>query len=491
MSIISGIWGFFFKPWSSAVESERNEGRAKSDGDTEKLTVDGIRESRANIQLAVANDTALSSILHAIVINVVGRTINVQSRVKKSASKDYEKINEEIEAMLEIAKEADNFDVKGRLHFNAFFRAVIRFYFQDGGVIIRKHINKDWWLPIRFELVAVSMIDINNNNPNDNTVNGIKTDKYGKISHIALFDNVDRKKSTLVAMEELIYFSHIWVSPSQYTAVSMLLPAYKSADKMSEYEDAEVESVKNKANAGVYWATKLYDPVMKAFNSFRGASDATTEAQASTDAMNKISKTGIKKKGTTAIPVDDKIYTVDHKSDTVYDSLVNNIKKSLASAVGLGQQVAFRDVEKTSYSSAKYNNGLDNTAFSIIFDDLQELVLVPVLRAIVANAVKGNILTYKDFNSNPRKYQQFDILRTVYNNIEPLKTASANEKDLKNGLKTKKQILGESGKDWKEVVDDTLDVEEYEREQREKRGLAVEVEEKQVEPKQKKENKDA
>ena len=380
MRIVSSIWGFFFKPWSSADESQSNENRAKSDGDTEKLTVDGIRLSRANIQWSVANGTELSSILHSVVTNVVGRTINVQSRVKKSADANYKQINEDIEGVLEVAKEAENFDVKGKLHFNAFFRATIRFYFQDGGVIIRKHINKNWWLPIRFELISVSMIDIDNNIPMDGTVNGFKTDKYGKLTHIKLFDNVDRKKSSLVSMDELIYFSQTWISPSQYTAVSLLQPVYTSADKLSAYADSEVESAKNRANAGVYWSTKLYDPIMKAFSSFRSSAEATSEAQASSKAIDKISKTGIKKKGTTAIPFEDKIYTVDHKSDTVYDSLVNNSKKSIASAVGFGQQVVFRDVEKTSYSSAKYNNGLDNTAFSIIFDDLKEAVLIPVLK---------------------------------------------------------------------------------------------------------------
>ena len=343
-----------------------------------------------------------------------------------------------------------------------------------GGVIVRKHLNKNWWMPIRFEIISVAMIDPNMVVNDKNWINGFKFDKYGRITHIKLYDNEDRLKSSEVSMDDLLYFSSMWISPSQVTAVSKLQPAYKMAKDLNSYADTELKSAENRANAGVYWATKLFDPIAKVLTTLKASADGKTDLSKTREAINKMQEKGVKSKGSTAIPYDDKIYTVDHKSDTVYDALVNNIKKSISSALGFGAQLIFRDVEKVNYSSAKYNNGLDNIKLSIEFDDLKENIIIPILRDMVKHGAER--IGLKDFNQSPRKYQKFEILRTVYNDIEPLKTATADGKKLELKTTSLKEIIGKKGGDWMKTIDDNLDVEEYEEKQRKKRKLKEEQE---------------
>ena len=263
-------------------------------------------------------------------------------------------------------------------------------------------------------------------------------------------------------MDEVIYFAPVWLSLSQYSAISPLSGVFNVSDKLTSYSNSELESAENRAKSGVYWATELYDNVVKAIKNMK---DDTGDKFK--EVIEKISKKGIKPHGSTAIPKEDKIYTVDHKSDTVYESLNNNSKKSMSSGVGLGAQVVYRDVEKVNYSSAKYNNGLDNIKFGVEFDDLNNKVVMPMLKEVISYGVMTGALDIPDYFIKPRKYNKLEIMRAQYIDIEPVKTATANAKKLETGEETLQDIQARKGIDWKETIRKKLEVEKFERELRE------------------------
>ena len=58
-----------------------------------------------------------------------------------------------------------------------------------------------------------------------------------------------------------------------------------------------------------------------------------------------------------------------------------------------------------------------------------------------------------------------------FNHVDPVKESRSETLDMQNGSKTLVDVCAEHGRDWKTQVDNRLQVEKYEREQREKLGL--------------------
>ncbi len=420
-------------------------GKTTFDGEVENYG-DFATKSRREINYHNANSTDIPAIINATVSGVVGSGINIQSR-----SED-KQINKEFEALLKEHGKSRNFDTSGRFHRNEFLRKIIGFETLNGGVIVRHHYSTAWKIPYRLEMVGIDMIDVAETNIFNNTINGIKRNKWGRVTGIYLFTDYDKTTSKLFSMKNMSYYMSSWVSISQYTAVSRLVSILPTLDSALQYKSAEVQAALEKAKSGVYWSTQLYDTILQALNDEFSTANATptekiTEAKT---LLEGLATRGVSAYGATPIPSEDKIYALDNKVDSVYDTLTNQSQKSIASAVGGSQVSVYKDVGIGNYASIKGALSADEEQYKIEFDRLANIIINEYLERLYMVGIQtGAISTSREEYFNCREtFHLWDLLRQSKQVIDEAKAENAKKTALESGSTTHVREYGKLGLDY-------------------------------------------
>jgi capsid protein len=441
---------------------------------------DYARRSRKQINYHSLNGVDIPSILEASVAGVIGSGVNIQCRTGIKA------IDESFEEFLELHSEPNNFDIKKDDSRNEMFRHIQRFATQNGGVLIRFRYSLRWKIPFKIELIGVDMIDTSKDNYFTNTLNGLQKDKDGAITGIWIYNDYKKTSSRLVSMTDMVFYRRKWMSLSQYTATSKLAVILPMLEKALAYSQAELDMAIEKAKAGSYWHTELYDTVTDALQSEmkkmsnEGAS-LPAKLKIVDDTIKKIASRGIQPKGLTAIPKDDTITTINSKPDSQYETFTNETQKSMAAAVGSSQVSAYKDPSKSNYAGLQYTGASDEETFKMDFDYMVSKLIKEYCKRLFAIAVqiKAIPLSKEKYLKNPEKYHKFDIWRQSKKVTDPDKKAKANERNLKTGADTLSAIYAEQGRDYiaekKKEVLAQLELEQWEKDEREKRGLAIEI----------------
>ena len=418
-----------------------------TDEDIERIDIDFARKTRETIRWLSANNTDVSSVIQANKIGIIGSTVNIQSRLLGQVE-----TNQAIEDAIAEFSEADkngmgNCEVSGRWVLDEAWRSMVEFTDKDGGFLIRHHFNTAWSIPYRFELIEIGMIDVSVDNDKD-ILNGLKKDKFGRVTGIYIFKDQERKDSSLVSMDELIFYSPVWISISQYTAVSKLASILPTIDKLDQYSDAELQAAIERAKAGKYWRTTMYDDIMKIVK--KTSDDEVRKSQLNT-LMKRISDQAVKPAGLTPIPYSDEVVIGDKQSDSIYGSLTDNAQLKIASANGMSSQIVYQDPSKSNYSAIKAMLALNGIHWSIEFNNLKAKVMMPIMRNVISASVSSGRLKIAGYFANPRDFMKLEFMRVSEIDIEPSKTANANKINLENGTHSQREMAAKRGRNVEDV----------------------------------------
>ena len=424
---------------------ESTAGKATFDGSLEEYG-DIARHSRKQINYHNVNGTDIQAIIHSLKSGTIGSKVNIQSRSEK------DKINEAVEDLLKEHGEVENFATDGMSYRDQALADIVAFAHMDGGVIIRHHYDTAWKIPYRLELVGIDMIDTTKTFSYDNVYNGLKKDKYGRITGIYLYDDTTKCISTLHGMENMTYYMNRWVSLSQYTAISRLVNILPTLDGVVDYILSEIKSAKNRAKTGVYWHTELYSILQQALEEeFKSANVTPREkVDQARLLMDEMGRRGVGIEGATPTPREDQITQLDNKSDSVLEAITNNSQKAMASSQGGSQVSVYKDIEKGNYSSIKAAMSFDEEWYKQEFRSLEEKIITPYLRRLYEIGVQiGRIpVARSKYFANPRKYHKWDILRTSKRVIDETKDASALKTKLESDQIQLNQVYAEKGLDY-------------------------------------------
>jgi len=434
-----------------------------TDDDIERIDINFARKTREVVRWLDANGTDIGAVVSADINGIIGSGVNIQSRIK-----DSDDINTNIES--HISDWSLDCEITGRFHLNSALRAMVRFTTKDGGFLLRHHINPDWQIPYKFELIETGMIDISKDMNQENVLNGLKKDKFGQIVGIYIYDDQERQNSTLISYDNFIYYSPVWISLSQYTAVSKLSSILPTIDKMDRYTDAELTKVIEDSKAGRYWRTSMYDDILKIVQSEKD--NVTRKTQLST-LMKKIGEAGIKPSGLTAIPLGDDIVKTENLSASIYPNLNKALKQNMSASQGLSAQVVYQDSSDSNYSSIKAMMAFAQIKWNADFDDLYNMVIFPILKRSVTAGVDSGKLKLPNFYTDPSKYMKFEVMRVTEIDIEPSKTSKADETKLLNGTISRREICRRRGRNYEDVLREILEDEALENTMRKDMNLEV------------------
>ena len=448
ITTIRKIYSSLFGNFIDVSRLESIQGQQTTDESIEHIDVSFAKDVREAIKWYGANSDEVPSIVNANKIGIIGKKVNIQSRIKNNPE-----LNEAIEDYISWFSEVGNCDVTGRFHLNEAWRTMVEFIDKDGGFLIRHHFNTKWDIPYRFEIIEVGMIDISKNNDTD-TLNGLKKDKYGRITHIWLYNTQERLESSLISMDSMLYFSPVWISLSQYTAVSKLAPILPSIDRLNRYTKAELDAAIEKSKAGKYWKTALYDDLIKIVKQIQDSKEKKASIK---EVMNALSNQAVKPSGLTPIPLGDDIVTENMNNDSVYGVLSTNTQLKMSSSQGLSSQIVFQDPSKSNYSAIKSMLALGQIKWSVEFDDLVEKVMKPIIYNVIKAGVTAGHIQADDYFQNPRKYHKLDFMRVSEIDIEPTKTAMANKQNLLNGTHSKREIVAKRGRNIEDVYREEIE----------------------------------
>ena len=136
-------------------------------------------------------------------------------------------------------------------------------------------------------------------------------------------------------------------------------------------------------------------------------------------------------------------------------------QRMIGAGQGLSYEATSRDMSETNYASARQGAIEDEMTYQeeveAILAILDEIYETFVISCYLAGLIKVN----GDFWTKKDDYLEHGWIKSPKKWIDPLKESSANKTALNTGQKTYKEIAAENGRDWKQQIDDNLEVIEY------------------------------
>lgn len=456
--------GLFYGGGYAQGASTITNGKPQLDGNIDIKDAVFPRRMREQINWLNVNEPDIPAIVSSLVAKTIGVTVNIQVDSPNPT------FNQQAEALLEDfcgyeyvnGTESAVGELTGQHHFDSAARIMSSFATLNGGFLVRHHYNTAWRIPYKFELVGVDMIDIRKtqwlNIPAgtlESTINGIVRDQYNRITHLWLYTNLAKTISEKVPYNQLTYYSEVWVSIDQQTAISKLTSILNRLDMSTQYGIAELEAAIEEAKAGHFIESSAYtqymnivgDAIANDTMAFKTPKERIGRAR---DLISPILKDlgnlGIKTRGLTPIPQGDKPIFNTAKRDSIYNDMNSNSDMKIASSQGMSDIGVFSKASEANYSAIKYVNETDQISADIKFNDLTSRVFYAIFARVIEVGVQINRITSVrvTYWKDPNSFLQFRYLRQNKIDIEPVKNATANQTNITLGVRTPAQVVEET-----------------------------------------------
>jgi capsid protein len=450
--MILGVNPYFTSNYAEGAPVS-TENKPLYDGNVDRVERNLGSKIRRQTHYLNVNNTDIPTMVQSATARTMGVSITVQVDSKDRA------FDRSAEQWLEKFHELGAGELTGKHHFNSAMRAISDFEMLDGGILIRHHYNSEWECPYKYELVGVDMIDTGQSlyfpeADGSVSISGIVFNKWRQITHIWLYTDDFKTKSEKVPASDFTYYSEVWMNIAQQSAVSRLAAVLPTLDRVDQYARAELQAAIEAAKAGAYVKSTAYNEIMQiAIEKIRNMASLNEQAAEIRPLLQEMSKLMVRPFGLTPIPSGDEVQFNPQGRDGIYGQLNDTAETKMASSQGMSAISMYSKAEKANYSAIKYAAEVDQLTMNIRFDNISQKVIREIhIRAIRVGVQIGEVVNRVVYWSNQGKFNRFKYLRNVKVDIEPGKTAVANNLDLKNGLKNKKEIVetrtGIKYEDW-------------------------------------------
>lgn len=468
MNWLDGIIGFFSpergarrEAWRQNLQEMRNydagdysRGNAnwrvlnQSAEFTDRYSRDNVRARARDLE---RNSDMMNSVIGAYTRNVIGGGYALQPKTGN------DKLNDTIQTAWKKWCKKQNCDVTGTQSFTQIMRMCIQRKKVDGGILIVKRYTKDGFIPFKLQTFEVDELDESQMLPKkkgNKVVGGIEMNEYNKPIGYWIrqynIDGVALSQPVWVDAKDVI-FLYTKRRPSQVREMSDMSPTITRIRDANEFMVAV--SVKERIAACLSVFIKKVLPTT-------GIGRAGAPSVQHESYQGKSITPGMIKE----LNAGDEIQVVNPTGQATDAASYIKLQQRL---VGAGQGISYeatsRDMSESNYSSTRQGIIEDEMTYAAEKELLTE-VMDEIYETFVISLWLAGIITEKDFWDNKDKYFEHSWVAAPKKWIDPQKEANANKIALNTGQKTFKQIAAEQGRDWKEQINEMVEVLEYAKE---------------------------
>lgn len=420
---------------------------------TDRYSRDTVRARARDLE---RNSDMANSVIRAYKRNVVGLGWTLQARTPS------ERLNREIEEAWSLWCKRKNCDVTETQSFNQMLRMAVERKKVDGGILFKKCFTGGGLVPFKLQALEVDELDTGQaapHNPKHRVAGGIEFNEYNKAVGYWIrqysIDGFGQMQPTYVPAKDIIYY-FTKNRPSQVREMSDLAPAVTRVRDANEFMTAV--SVKERIAACLAVFIKKITPSLGSVSGFRGM--GAPEAKVSGDYEGKRISPGMIKE----LNAGDEIQVVNPAGQaTDAASYIKLQQRLIGAGQGLSYEATSRDMSQSNYSSARQGIIEDEQTYIEDVELLREVVMDEAYETFLISCVLSGLLNIPKFWEDKHKYLKHEWVAAPKKWIDPLKEANATKTALQTGQKTFQQVCAENGMDWKDYIDQTLDVLKYAR----------------------------
>lgn len=390
-----------------------------------QIALDRARDLERNTDLAEA-------MIHALERNVIGQGIRLDG--------ENEKLNKAFE---DWSNDPEQVELGGRFSFNELNKLIIRRVVVDGGLLIQKitptkrEMNK-YGLKVPLILMVREVDELSNLTTSLNTINGIERDDWGRPIRY-YFRNYDPMTGMYEQVDEIVKASNIIYlfrpkRATQYRDFTLLAPTNERIRNVNELLDAEL--VKSKVNSCFSLAIER----QSVLGLGRG-----TDGKAPNYAKKTLSPGMILE-----LMPGEAVKPISPPNSASETNEITQLQQRLAGAgLGLSYELVSRDMSQSNYSSAR--QGLQEDKMT--FYDWRNWLKAHFLDKLMKWFCEATFIDYKKEDCN--------WFFSGWSWIDPQKEVQANQIALDSGQTTLAELCSETGKDWKDIIDQRAKEIEY------------------------------
>ena len=410
---------------------------------------------RARARDLERNSDMANSIIGAYKRNVVGLGVTLQANTPS------ERLNEQIEEAWREWCKRRNCDVTETQSFSQMTRMAVERKKVDGGILFRKCYLRGGLVPFKLQALEVDELDTSAaipHNKNNRVVGGIEYNSYNKpmgywIKQYSI-DGFSSIEPVYVPAKDII-FIFTKRRPSQIREMSDLSPTITRIRDANEFMTAV--SVKERIAACLSVFIKKTIPTTGIGRGVGPQGPGGPPGNISYEGKT-ISPGMIKE-----LNAGDEIQVVNPTGQaTDAASYVKLQQRLVGAGQGLSYEATSRDMSQSNYSSARQGIIEDEQTYiedKELFDEFRD----EVYETFIISGVLSGLFDIKDFwdPEKKKKYLDHEWVAAPKRWIDPLKEAQAMKIAVQTGQKTFQQAAAENGRDWKDQIDEMVEVLEY------------------------------
>lgn len=404
---------------------------------------------RARARDLERNSDIMNSVLAAYKRNVVGAGFTLQAKTGSA------KRNADLERLWQKWTKKRNCDITGQQSLTEMLRMAVVRKKVDGGIFFVKVYTNSGMIPFKLQLLEVDELDslqIRASQNGNRVVNGIEYDRYNRpvgywFRQYAI-DGFTVENPVFVKADDVIFY-YTKKRPSQIREMSDLAPTITRVRDVNEFMTAV--SVKERIAACLSVFIEKETPTV---GIGRGsAADNVTKH----DYDGKTLTPGMIKE----LNAGDKVEVVNPTGQGTDAAAFTKLQQRMIGAgQGLSYEATSRDMSETNYSSARQGSIEDDLTYQ---EEIEQItaILDEIYETFVISCYLAGLISLPNFWDKKDEYFKHEWIRSPKRWIDPQKESNANKVALNTGQKTYKEIAAESGRDWRQQIDDDIEVLEY------------------------------
>lgn len=389
------------------------------------------------------NGDVTEGIIDAIVRNVVEGGFGLEARAMSARGKPLDAINDRIEELWNKWSQAENCDVTGDSSFGELLEIIVRRWEVDGEIFILKVVDPEGFLPIKLQLLEPDMLAEDVFQSHGHYVfGGVEVDEYMKA--VAYHFRPDpmpyfRDQTIVRYPREDIIHVHTKKRPQQIRSMSDMTVCSERVRNLQEYVTNELEASRNAAAI-----TALVSPMPG--NPGIGRRNTTPSGKV----IEKIQRGQIN-----YINEGNPLFPTPGRPNVNASGFVSFLLRMIAMARGLSYETVSRDVSQVNYSSFRGGQLEDRKTFrrrqKKITTDFCDRVYEWFIEAALLSG-KLSLPGYFEDEKARDRYLRHQWSTPGWKWVDPQKEAAGVEKQLALGITTLREVCGEQGKDWYDVL---------------------------------------